>query len=247
MQFIIVLWAVFTTTCASVHGNHTNDSNSTLSYSNTASARFLNSTSSLQPTSGNSSQKSWVSHMSLPIISQLSIIATSALTEGSQSTATPLVINTSSLKISQHTRSGVDSSNTPSASTLAILSQGPSTNLPNPRPSAQTGAPSQSNSIPTALVPTSPKATLPVSTSRTSPVPATVQSSVTNAFDPTFAPQTSIVFNGSTVIYTRTTFSDLATIIAPTTVTTPILNTEHGDSQSTTAAGIIIVGPGGTW
>ncbi|KAG7007402.1 hypothetical protein G7Y79_00010g029030 [Physcia stellaris] len=86
-----------------------------------------------------------------------------------------------------------------------------------------------------------------VSTSQTSQVPASVQSSVTNAFDPTFAPQTSIVFNGSTVLYTRTTFADLATITAPTTVTTPILNTEHGNSQSTTVAGVIIVGPGGTW
>ena len=242
MYSIIVLWVVFATTFPGVYGHYTNVSNSTLSYSNSASARFLNSTSSLHPASGNSSQKSWVSHMSLPIISQLSITATSALTEDRQSTATPLVISSSSLEISQNTRSSIYSSSTPSASSLAILSQGPSTDLPNPRPSAQTGALSRSSSIPT-----SPKATLPASTSRASPVPATVQSSVTNAFDPTFPPQTSIVFNGSTVIYTRTTFSDLATITAPTTVTTPILSTEHGDSQSTTAAGIIIVGPGGTW
>jgi len=76
---------------------------------------------------------------------------------------------------------------------------------------------------------------------------ASVQSSVKDAFDHVSQSQTSLIINGVTEYYSKETFSDLATITAPTTVTTPIVQTKDDGSQFTVSAGIIIVGPGGTW
>lgn len=47
------------------------------------------------------------------------------------------------------------------------------------------------------------------------------QSSVTAAFDASFTQPYSVSFRGSTIYYTRATFSDLASITAATTITTP--------------------------
>ncbi|KAL8793809.1 MAG: hypothetical protein Q9195_003639 [Heterodermia aff. obscurata] len=43
------------------------------------------------------------------------------------------------------------------------------------------------------------------------------------------------------------TFTDLATITAPTTITTPIMESLHDGSRSTRSPGTVIVGPGGIW
>ena len=84
-------------------------------------------------------------------------------------------------------------------------------------------------------------------TARTMAKLMSTHSSATEAFDASFTQPYSVSFRGSTIHYTRATFSDLASITAVTTITTPIIGSNHDDSPSISTAGIIIVGPGGTW
>ena len=73
------------------------------------------------------------------------------------------------------------------------------------------------------------------------------QLSVTNAFDTSFANHTTVAFSGSTVYYTKLTFTDLATITAPTTVTTMIVGSMQDNSRPTRSLKTVIIGPGGVW
>ena len=92
-----------------------------------------------------------------------------------------------------------------------------------------------------------PTSTLSSSTTQTMTTIKPSQSSVTEAFDASFTQPYSVSFRGSTFQYTRATFSDLASITAATTITTPIVEFNHDDSQSTSTTGNFIVGPGGVW
>ena len=57
----------------------------------------------------------------------------------------------------------------------------------------------------------------------------------------------SLSYNQSTLIYTKATFPDLATITTPTTVRTLIVYTNQDGSRSTRSDSAIVVGPGGIW
>ena len=112
-------------------------------------------------------------------------------------------------------------------------------------PSASPGSPSASPGSPSASPGTPPK-TAPGATT-TAPAPASSQSSVTDAFAVVSQSETTLIADGTTQYYSKSTFSDLATITAPITVTTPIVQTNSDNSQFTISAAIVIVGPGGTW
>ena len=73
------------------------------------------------------------------------------------------------------------------------------------------------------------------------------QFSVTEAFDTSHKHSYTVLSGDSIIHYTRATFSDLATITAPTTITTPIVESGRNGRSSTASAAVIIVGPGGTW
>lgn len=64
-----------------------------------------------------------------------------------------------------------------------------------------------------------PTGSTPISSNAGSAEP---QSSVTNAFDTASQSETTLTVNGVTLPYSKATFSDLATITAPTTVTTQV-------------------------
>jgi len=79
------------------------------------------------------------------------------------------------------------------------------------------------------------------------PEQASIQSSVTDAFAIASQSETTFVADGTTQYYSKSNFPDLATITAPITVTTPVVQTNSDNSQFTISAAVIIVGPGGTW
>ena len=87
----------------------------------------------------------------------------------------------------------------------------------------------------------------PRTTLQTTPKPTTFQSSIADAFDESRESETNIVVDGATRHFSKATFSNLASITAPMTMTTPVAETNRDGSVFTVSAAIIIVGPGGTW
>jgi hypothetical protein len=73
------------------------------------------------------------------------------------------------------------------------------------------------------------------------------QASITDAFANTAVTETTIIAGGVTGYWSKATFADLSTITAPTTVTTPVVQTNSDGSQFTISAAVIVVGPGGAW
>ncbi|KAL8651155.1 MAG: hypothetical protein Q9226_004827 [Calogaya cf. arnoldii] len=74
-----------------------------------------------------------------------------------------------------------------------------------------------------------------------------LQSSVLGAFENPDQSQTTIVVSSTTIQYHRETISSLATLTAPTTITTPIVATNRDGNLITPPAAAIVIGPGGTW
>ncbi|KAL9611325.1 MAG: hypothetical protein Q9167_004008 [Letrouitia subvulpina] len=73
------------------------------------------------------------------------------------------------------------------------------------------------------------------------------QSSVSGAFDNPNQSETTIIIGGTTLHYSKETIQSLSTITAPTTITTPMVETNKDGTKFTVSAAIIIIGPGGTW
>ena len=71
--------------------------------------------------------------------------------------------------------------------------------------------------------------------------------SITDAFESISQSETTIVAGGVTQHWSKETFSDLTTLTAPSTITTPMVETDKDGSQFTISAAIIIVGPRGVW
>lgn len=71
--------------------------------------------------------------------------------------------------------------------------------------------------------------------------------SITGAFANPSQSETTIVIGGVMQHLSKKTFSDLTTLTAPTTITTPMVETNSDGSKFTISAAIIIVGPGGAW
>jgi hypothetical protein len=94
----------------------------------------------------------------------------------------------------------------------------------------------------------SPPTVLPISASASPRGTASAgQVSITDAFANTALSETTIIAGGVTEYWSKATFADLRTVTAPTTITTPIAQTNQDGSQFTISAAIIIVGPGGVW
>ncbi|KAL8731409.1 MAG: hypothetical protein Q9181_004310 [Wetmoreana brouardii] len=77
--------------------------------------------------------------------------------------------------------------------------------------------------------------------------PTAAPSSASWAFDNPDQSETTIIVGGTTLHYSKETIQSLSTITAPTTITTPMVETNKDGSKFTVSAAIIIVGPGGTW
>lgn len=96
------------------------------------------------------------------------------------------------------------------------------------------------------------KTSTTISLRPTNPSAATIshaggsQSTDVSAFAATAPAVTTISADGLAEVWTKTSFSNLLTITAPTTVTTSVAFTATNGQQSTTLAAVV-VGPGGVW
>jgi len=123
----------------------------------------------------------------------------------------------------------------------SVLPVGP--NTPANRASSSTSASSTGNqNLPSSISPTATSTgAQPLGTVSAS------YASITDAFDKTAQSETTLVVGGVTEHWSKATFADLATITAPRTVTTSVVQTNKDGSQFTVSAAVIIVGPGGRW
>lgn len=102
----------------------------------------------------------------------------------------------------------------------------------------------------TGTLSSTPGPILPIKTAPTTSVgatPSTAYSSVTGAFDDSAQSETTLIVGSVTEHWTKATFADLSTITAPTTITTPIVQSNEDGSHSTLPPVPIIVGPKGVW
>ena len=154
--------------------------------------------------------------------------------------------NSTSSKIDSHTESvgGPGPYVSPEHSVSFNLSEGGQTSVSLAAPSNTEYRSFSKYAAPTYRVSQTPT---PSSLPKTGLASHFAGSSITNLFNTRPVDQTSVVFSGSAIYYTKATFIDLATITGPTTVTTSIVETRQDGSHSTKSDAIIVVGPRGQW